>query len=94
MIGKRNPYTKRFVNLFQTSDHGSLPLLKLRGKPVLNADVNYNLSEDQKILSRGELSPSGNYDHIRIVHSNTVVNLAVCELNKVLKFTDETISDC
>ncbi len=78
-IGERNENTKRFVNIYQNTDIDSLPGFQLRGKPVVNADLNilatpYNTSD---------LSSDGTYNHVRIVSSDRVFKATDCEFEKV-----------
>ena len=80
-IGKKNQKTKRFVNFYQTTDIESVPMLKLRGKPVMEADVNYLMSPSNH---PDELNSDGVKNHIKIVASEYVFNSINCELNNLL----------
>ncbi len=78
-IGKKNDSTKRFVNLYQQTDIDSLPGFKLRGKPVVNADVNFMLTPE----NTRELAEDGNFNHVRIVGSRIVSDTVSCEIGKI-----------
>jgi hypothetical protein len=77
-IGKRNKKTKRFINVFQNSDIGSLPVINLRGKPVLYADKNYHVDTEGTILNK-----SGNENHFNIINTNASLIVTSCELAKL-----------
>ena len=80
-IGKRNIKTKRFINVYQNSDFGSLPVFRLRGKPVKNADLNKLLKHSD--IDSG-LNESGRANHVLITRSRFVTNLLTCELDNLV----------
>lgn len=79
MIGKRNPSTKRFINFYQNSDFGSMPVLELRGKPVEAADINLLLEAEEV----PELNPEGKQNHLKINQAEVLFELSSCEFDKL-----------
>ena len=77
-IGKRNRKTKRFYNVYQNTDNGTLPLLSLRGKPVMNADINELVPTQGTILNK-----TGHENHQLIINTNAVHIATSCELAKI-----------
>lgn len=79
MIGKRNPKTKRFLNLYQNTDIDTLPLVSLRGKPVEDADINMLLD------SASGLNRYGSYNHMYITTLPKVKSIISQEIDNLLK---------
>ena len=80
-LGEKHPKTKRLVSLYQRDDYGSMPGFKLRGRPVENADLNYQISSDN---SRG-MSHTGHRNHMNILKSNIVQETVAHELELILE---------
>lgn len=89
--GRKDPKTKRFVNLYQDVDHGSLGNFKLHGKPVRDADVNIHVTNDNSPRS---ITSSGSIAHLRIMRSDIVENTFNCELAKLVKDQESISTSC
>lgn len=84
LVKRRDKRTKRLINIFQNDDYGSLPPLKLRGRPVKGADYNFRLSNK----SDWQLSPDGQFNHLKILQTNSFRTIMDCELKAL---TGETL---
>ncbi len=78
--GKKAKNTKRLINFYQLDDFGSLPPLKLRGRPVKGADINLKLS----YLESSSMYETGQYSHVTILRTQQVDEVLNCEMNNVL----------
>ncbi len=84
-IGKKNSKTKRLVNYYQSTDKDSLPGFQLRGKPVVGADVNYELTP-----KNSSLNPAGSYNHLYIVRDDFVLKNIKCEFKNLVGEANQT----
>ena len=75
-IGQRHPLTKRLVTYRQTRDYGSLYPLKLRGRQVVGADTNQELSCENTTSLNGQspMNCDGFGNHISILKTNELLN--------------------
>ncbi len=78
-IGEKAPQTKRLINIYQSTDYGSLKGFELRGKPVVGADENYEL---------GDLGYDGKYNHILLPQARFIQKTSACEFGKAIFNTE------
>lgn len=74
----RHSNTKRLVNIYQQEDKDTVPLLRLRGGPVKNADKNILVKDS---------------DHLSILYSRELRHTISCEIHN-LSAKDKDIKDC
>lgn len=89
--GEKHEATKRFVNLYQTVDHSSWGNLKLRGKPVKNADLNIHITRES---SPEAILRDGAYAHLSMSGSYIVENTFHCEMAKIAENEEAIDSRC
>ncbi len=85
-IGKKSKKTKRHVNIYQNSDHGSMVALELHGKPVKRADHNIYLDASEQWLN-----DDGHKNHVRISSHLYTRSVLACEIKNIHFNTDR---DC
>ena len=84
--GSKSKYPKKLINFYQTDDYGSLPVLRLTGRPVKN--TKYNFKMDSTIDSI--MSDDGRKNHIYILNTSLYEKALRCEFQKILiPFSEE-----
>ncbi len=79
LLSKRSETTARYINIYQDSDYGSMPPLKLTSQAAPGADENLYLSQEEFGDS------GGHFAHVNILYKPEVLDRARCEFDRVLE---------
>lgn len=85
LLSKRHSLTQKLINFYQTTDHGSVPGLTLRGEDVVDADLNMVIDPTLEY----EMNDDGSNNHVDLTDSDIAIYSFKCEMNKLILKVDK-----